>query len=111
MHEQQSEPGSTRLFICGNITTIKQIVAKFVAENGWCVTVSPTTYIYTGGEEEGVIIEAINYARFPSTREFRRQRIKDLGMMIAKAANQRSFTIQDEAASTYHALFQHDPRA
>lgn len=111
MHEDKTGAGSTRLFICGNLTTIKQTVAKFVAQNGWCVTVTPTDYIYTGGEEEGVIIEAINYARFPSTQAFRRERMKDLGMMIAKAANQRSFSIMDEGGSSYHALFQHDPRA
>ena len=30
-----------------------------------CVTVTPTKYVYTDGEEDGVIVGIINYPRFP----------------------------------------------
>lgn len=30
-----------------------------------CVTVTPTKYVYTGGDEDGVIVGLINYPRFP----------------------------------------------
>lgn len=32
---------------------------------GLCVTVTPTTFVYTGGDEPGVIVGLINYPRFP----------------------------------------------
>ena len=33
---------------------------------GLCVTVTPTTYAFTGGTCEGVIVGLINYGRFPT---------------------------------------------
>ena len=34
-------------------------------ECGFCVTVTPLRFIYTGGKENGVLIGIINYPRFP----------------------------------------------
>lgn len=33
---------------------------------GLCVTITPTTYVYKGGEEPGIAVGMINYPRFPS---------------------------------------------
>jgi hypothetical protein len=43
---------------------VKEICQKYV-EKGLCVTVTKTEFIYTGGNEPGVIIGMINYPRFP----------------------------------------------
>lgn len=32
---------------------------------GLCVTVTPTTFFYTGGAETGVCVRLVNYPRFP----------------------------------------------
>jgi hypothetical protein len=32
---------------------------------GLCVTIEPTTYMYTGGEEAGYVVGLVNYPRFP----------------------------------------------
>jgi hypothetical protein len=41
------------------------ICQKYVDDVSLCVNVSPTTYVYKNGREEGCIIELINYPRFP----------------------------------------------
>jgi len=35
-------------------------------ESGMCVTVTPTSFLYTGGEEVGVAIGFVNYPRYPA---------------------------------------------
>lgn len=34
---------------------------------GLCVTVEPVSYLYTGGEADGVRVGLINYGRFPAS--------------------------------------------
>ena len=82
-----------KIFIAGPIDVIKQTCRKFVL-TGLCVTVTPTTYIYTGGEEVGVIVELINYPRFPTDlREIIESAIR-LGEQIMIDAHQVSYTVQ-----------------
>jgi hypothetical protein len=56
-----------RLYMAGDIEVAKKVCREFCDELGWCVTVTPTTYVYKGGEEAGFIVGAINYARFPTS--------------------------------------------
>jgi hypothetical protein len=57
------------------------------------VTVTPTDYIYTGGGEAGVIVEIINYPRFPSEPADITQTAVDLGMTLMHKLYQRSFSV------------------
>jgi len=41
------------------------ICQEFVDEIGECVSFAPTNYIYTHGGEPGVIVQFIQYPRFP----------------------------------------------
>jgi hypothetical protein len=54
-----------RLYMAGDIEVAKKVCREFCDSIGWCVTVTPTTYVYRGGEELGFIVDAINYACFP----------------------------------------------
>jgi hypothetical protein len=56
------------IWIGGDVATIEQKLREHCMENGLCVTVTPTRYIYTGGQEGGVIVGIRNYPRFPTTR-------------------------------------------
>lgn len=60
---------NVNLYMAGDIEVAKQCIRKICFKNGMCVTVSPTVYIYTGGEENGFVIGFLNYPRFPKTRE------------------------------------------
>lgn len=44
-------------------------ICRAHCEAGLCVTVTRTTFIYTGGEQVGVLVRLINYPRFPSAPE------------------------------------------
>ena len=55
----------------GSVRTVKdaiRAVRKYTDEVGLGVTVTPTYFVYTGGDEPGVIIGLVNYPRFPSDK-------------------------------------------
>lgn len=55
-----------RLYLSGPIESAKQLLRKECGQKGLCVTVEPTSYIYTGGEESGYVVGLIQYPRFPA---------------------------------------------
>src|SRR5688572_8578455 len=55
-----------RIYIAGPFEIIKQALREECIREGLCVTIEPTTFIYTGGEESGAVIGLINYPRFPA---------------------------------------------
>lgn len=58
---------TARIYMSGPIEVAKQIIRAECLREGLCVTVEPTTFIYTGGEESGYVVGLVNYPRFPST--------------------------------------------
>ncbi len=54
------------IYIGGDFNIAREICRHFCANNPTCVTVSRTEYIYTGGEESGVIVAFRSYPRFPT---------------------------------------------
>jgi hypothetical protein len=54
-----------KIYLSGPIEVAKQILRQECKREGLCVTIEPTTYIYTGGEEQGYVVGLINYPRFP----------------------------------------------
>lgn len=57
------------IYVAGDEAHARRVCREFCDERGWCVTVTPTTYVYTDGEESGVAIGIVNYPRFPTTQE------------------------------------------
>jgi hypothetical protein len=55
-----------RLYLSGPIEVAKQVVREECLREGLCVTIEPTTFIYTGGEETGYVVGLVNYPRFPA---------------------------------------------
>lgn len=47
------------------VQNAEDICQRYVDDIGWCVTVTPTRYIYKNGNEDGVIVGVIYYPRFP----------------------------------------------
>lgn len=54
-----------RIYLSGPIEVAKQTIRAECLQEGLCVTVEPTTFIYTGGEEIGYVVGLLNYPRFP----------------------------------------------
>jgi hypothetical protein len=46
------------LFMAGDVDHAKQVARRFCRDVPCCVTVTPTAYVYTGGEEAGFVIAA-----------------------------------------------------
>lgn len=57
---------TVRLYIGGSLESAKEYIRKSVYHEGLCVTIEPTTFIYTGGEESGIVVGFVNYPRFPT---------------------------------------------
>jgi hypothetical protein len=57
---------SATIYVAGEVADARSTIRKF-CEIGLCVTVTPTTFIYTRGAEDGVAVGLTNYPRFPTT--------------------------------------------
>ncbi len=79
--------------MAGDIAQAKQIIRGYCWDRGWCVTVTPTTYIYSGGEENGFIVGVENYPRFPSTLDELTGKAKELAERLAVLLFQKSYMI------------------
>lgn len=79
-----------RLYLSGPIEVAKQAIRSECLREGLCVTVEPTTFIYTGGEEAGYVVGLLNYPRFPTTPEALRARACELMQTLLLATHQHS---------------------
>jgi hypothetical protein len=55
------------IHMAGDISLAGQIIQRHAIDFPLCVNLTPTSFIYTGGREEGFAIGLINYPRFPAT--------------------------------------------
>jgi hypothetical protein len=81
------------IFMAGDIAQAKQVCREYCFEIGLCVTIEPTTYIYTGGQEEGFRVGLINYPRFPASPEALRETAAFLAERLLDRLCQHSFSI------------------
>lgn len=81
------------IYIAGDVATIRQVAREFCYERGDCVTITPTSFIYTGGEEEGAAIGLVNYPRFPSSTFQLWSRAEELAQLLLPRCNQRSCSL------------------
>ena len=83
-----------KIYIAGDLNQIEQTCRKFCYNIGLCVTVTATNYIYTGGQELGVIVGLINYPRFPKKDVEIKSTAFKLAVLLMKENYQHSFTIE-----------------
>lgn len=67
-----------------------------------CVSISEEEYIYTMGNETGIVVNIINYPRFPKTHEELLTIAKDLGEHLIDKLYQGSCTIVDYDGLSYY---------
>jgi len=78
------------LFIAGDLAAARAVVRGYCYEHGACFTITPTEFVYTGGEETGVAIGLVNYPRFPCEPHELWSRAEALGRLLLPALNQRT---------------------
>ena len=88
------------LFMAGDIEHAKQVIRRFCMDRPCCVTVTPTTYIYRGGEEAGFVVGVRNYPRFPADAHALREEAGDLGDALRGALPQDSYMVVDHDGLT-----------
>jgi len=102
-NSMQAATYQVSIFIAGDLQQIKQVCREYCM-TGLCVTVTPTDYIYTGGEESGAIIGLINYPRFDKVPVDINADALALGQALLKRCCQKSFSIMTPTTTTYYYL-------
>ena len=69
---------TAKIYMSGPIEIAKQIIRAECLREGLCVSIEPTTFIYTGGEEAGYVVGLLNYPRFPQEPSEIKSRATDL---------------------------------
>ena len=93
---------TTKIYLSGSIELIKNACREYCLKVGLCVTVTPTLFIYTGGEEYGVEIGLINYPRFPDTGGNILSKATELAKLCRDAAFQWSYLIITPSSTIYN---------
>jgi hypothetical protein len=79
-----------KIYLSGSIEVAKQVIREHLLDNPLCVTIEPTTFIYTGGEEDGYVVGLLNYPRFPTPPNELNVRADVLAELLIKKTFQRS---------------------
>lgn len=90
-----------KLYLSGPIEQAKQILRRECLAQGLCVTVEPTIFIYTGGEESGYVVGLVNYPRFPSDPANIRDRAMQLASMLLAETYQHSALVMDPISTEW----------
>lgn len=101
MIEQQEKTYWARIYMSGPIEVAKQTIRAECLREGLCVTVEPTTFIYTGGEEVGYVVGLLNYPRFPSHLVAIEARARDLMEKLLEATHQHSGLLMTPNVTTW----------
>lgn len=78
------------LYLSGPIEEAKQALRAECLREGLCLTIEPTLFIYTGGEELGFRVGLLNYPRFPTEPEVLRARAEKIALALIEATHQHS---------------------
>jgi hypothetical protein len=98
----KSEPTyQVKLYLSGPIEVAKQIIRRECLKEGLCVTIEPTTFIYTGGEECGYVVGLINYPRFPKNETSIWTRAYNLAEILLEETFQHSALITDKETTIW----------
>lgn len=87
--------------IAGDVNDARRACREF-CEEGLCVTIDPTDYIYTGGNQTGVRVRLINYPRFPSSPNSILGKAERLAQLLQARLFQDSYTIVTPLRSYFY---------
>lgn len=82
-----------KLYVAGPIDVAKQILRGECLREGLCVTIEPTDFIYTGGEETGYVVGLLNYPRFPGTPQQLWERARHIAELLVGGTHQHSILL------------------
>ena len=93
MNEKTAPTFNVDIHMAGDISAAAMIIQRYAADTGMCVTLTPQSFIYTGGREEGFKVGFINYPRFPADPADILARARDLAAVLRVQLGQMSYSI------------------
>lgn len=93
MIEKTASNRRADIYIAGDYARAVEICERFCTDNGYCVTVDPTTFVYKFGKEQGVRVGLIDYPRFPQSQGDMEWRARQIADLLLTGLNQGSYTI------------------
>jgi hypothetical protein len=101
MRAQTADTMWARIYLSGPIEIAKQVIREECLREGLCVTIEPTTFIYTGGEESGYVIGLINYPRFPKSQQEIAERADNLSEILLDLTFQHSALVMTPSSTRW----------
>jgi len=90
-----------RIYASGPIETAKTVCRQYCLGVGLCVTVEPSLFIYTGGEESGYCVGLIQYPRFPTREYVIIAKAKELATRLLDETSQHSILIMTPSKTVW----------
>lgn len=90
-----------RIYMSGPIEIAKQVCRERCLARGLCVTIDPTHFIYTGGEESGFVVGLIQYPRFPASEEDIESRAEEIAHALLERTCQHSALVMTPIKTTW----------
>lgn len=78
------------IWMAGDLATAHRVCRDHCYAEGACFTITPSKFVYTGGEEDGFAIGLVNYPRFPTTAKELSSRAEKLAGKLLASCNQRT---------------------
>jgi hypothetical protein len=89
-----------KIYIAGDRQLARQVLQRYVMK-GLCVSISEEEYVYTLGNESGIVVNFINYPRFPKTPEELLLEATELAKHLIMEMYQGSCTVVDYNGDSY----------
>ena len=100
MNVTQCSTHTAKIYIAGDKNLARQALQEYVMR-GACVSLSDEEYIYTMGNETGIVVNLINYPRFPRTANELTKDALDLAELLIEKLFQGSCTVVDSTGKTF----------
>lgn len=85
---------SVRIWLAGDPARAEDLCMRFCWDIGLCVTVTPTTFVYSGGMERGVMVGLVNYPRFPKSAKEIRHYANLLAIVLRDGLHQKTCLVE-----------------
>lgn len=89
-----------KIYIAGDGNLARQVLQEYVM-CGACVSISKEEYVYTMGNETGIVVNLINYPRFPKSEDKLLEQAKELAKLLIEKMYQGSCTVVDYNGDSY----------
>jgi hypothetical protein len=110
MTKRTSATWWARIYLSGPIGVIEQTCRKECSETGFCVTVTPTKFIYKGGEESGAEVGLVNYPKYPQPNDDVTARARGLAERLVEATCQDSYLLMTPESTEWVTKRMSDPK-